>query len=146
MQGQHAGDALAQLGGRPPACEGITQGAVQRKVEHALHQRPAALVAHVAFDLAAGLVVARAVDAEAFAEDQKLPPPGALRHPRNARRAGVAGVQEIGEELGRHVERGVYSVGIDTGFAYPVAVALAQGAAHGGVLGVQVIQASHLES
>jgi hypothetical protein len=138
-------DAVAQVRGGPAARKHITQRAVERKVEHARQQRAAIGGRHVTLDLARLHVLPRFVDAKAFAKDMKLPPPGAARHAQHAGRLRVARVQEIGEQLRRHIKRRVHPKGIHPRFADPVPVAAPQRAPHGRVLGVQIVQARHLE-
>ena len=145
MQTHHGADAVAQLGRGPAAGEHVGQATVKRKVQHARQQRLALVARHVALDLACLLVGKGRVDAKAFAKDVELFAPGAPRHLVHAWCTRVARVHEVGEVVGRHVKGGVDSEGIDTDLAHPEAVALAQGAAHRGVFGVQVVQARHLE-
>ena len=90
MQPRLGADALAQIGTRPAAREHITQRAVEREVQHARQHRPAVGAGHVGLDLARLGLVARAINAEALAEDMKLLPAGAARHLRDARRPRIA--------------------------------------------------------
>ena len=72
-------------------------------------------------------------------------PPCAPRHMRHARCPRVGGVEEVFEELRRDVVRGVDAEGVHTHLAHPVAEAVAQGASHLWVLGIQVVQTRGLE-
>ena len=53
-------------------------------------------------------------------------------------------MQEVGEVVRRHVERGVHPERIHADLADPVAVAVPQRGAHGGVFGIEVVQVRQL--
>jgi hypothetical protein len=128
--------------GRPRA--NVDQAAVEREVQHALHARLAVRTAHIAFDALGLRRGAGRIDAEALAEHVEVLPTGAPRHLGHAGCAPVARVDEVVEELGLDIERGVDAEGVDTDRADPVAEAVAQRAAHPRVAGGQVVQMAHL--
>jgi hypothetical protein len=137
----HVLHAALQLGRRATAREHVHQARVEREVEHAAQALLPTFAADVALQLARVARLARRVDAKAFAEGEEVASPGAPCHHRHARSLGVGGVEEVFEELGRYVVRGVDAHGVHAHLAHPVAEAVAQRAAHARVLGVEVVQA-----
>ena len=142
----HAADAVAQHRRGCAARQHVAQAAVERKVQHAIQPGLACRAAHIGLDLARAAVGPGLVDGKALAEGKYRRPAQLGRQALQAGRGRVSGVQQVGEVVGRHVEGGVHPEGIHPHLAQPVAVALAQRAAHHGVLGVQVVQAAHLAS
>ena len=100
---------------------------------------------HVRLDLARSGVGERRVDGEALAEHEEVIAAAAAGHFAHAGRVGVGTVQEIGEYLGRHVERGVHAEGVHADLVDPVSIAAPQRGQHHRVGGIQVVQARELE-
>ncbi|NBX95279.1 MAG: hypothetical protein EBQ88_00675 [Betaproteobacteria bacterium] len=86
------------------------------------------------------------VDAEAFAEEEKVLPAGATGHLRQAWCASGAcrSPDEVFEEVGFHIEGRVHAKRVHAHFTDPVRVAAPQGLAYPGVGGIEVIQPRHL--
>ena len=137
-------DALGQLRRRLATSQYIAQRAIQREMQHAGQHRAASRVAHIAFDLAHAGALARPVNGKAFAEHEEVGPAQLPRQPLHAGRLRIAAVHEVLQEVLRHIKGGVEPEGIHPYVAQPVAVALAQRAAHARVFGVEVVQPGHL--
>ena len=145
VNAHHVLDPPAEFGGRPAARENIAERTVEREIEHPGHQGLAARVRHIALDLRRTGVRKRLVDGEALAEDMEGPAAGLPRYLHHPRRGLVAAVEKVVEQLGRDIEGRIDAKRIDADLANPVAVAVTQGAAHARVLGIQIVQARHLE-
>ena len=89
------------------SCHHIAHAAVQGKIEHALQDRLALCIAHIAFNFGHGLRLARLVDGKTFTEAEEIFAPSLLRHDAHAGLLGVFCIQEILHGIRRHKESGV---------------------------------------
>ena len=142
MHRHHVADAVREFGGWTPAREHIAEAAVQRIVDH---RWQAVGRTHVSVKFASLHIPKWLVGAEAFAEGQEIVTAGGARDGVDTWCRWIAGMQEVGEELRGHVERGVDTERIDTDLPDPPAIGRAQGTSHDGVLGIQIVKTSQLE-
>ena len=142
VQRHHAADAVAKFGSGMAAREHVDQRAVEREVDHG---RQSARRTHVTVELSRMRIVVRLVGAETLAEHMETAASRMPRHAQDAGCLGIGGMEEIREEIGRHVECGIDPEPVDANLADPVSIRRPQCAPHHRVFSVEIVQPSQLE-
>ena len=88
-------NALCQFLCWTASCHHVADAAVQRKIQHALHDGRACRVTHIRFNFAHVMGFVRFVDAKAFAKGEEIFAPSLLSNTAHARVLGIFGVKKI---------------------------------------------------